>query len=72
MIKTKYSEILKQNVSFDTETKILTCADGVIYTNEEIKIIEKLSPEGKKFIHDVKKTFDANITKAKPEEIFKY
>jgi hypothetical protein len=72
MIKTKYSEILKQNVSYDTETKILTCADGVIYTEFEIKTLDKLSDEGKAYIHNFKKTFHGTIFKSDEEENFKY
>lgn len=60
-MKTKYSQILKQNISINQTDQSITTEDGQIYSREELSLIDGCIPESKIWMHKLKKLFNGEI-----------
>jgi hypothetical protein len=62
-MRSKYSEILKQNISIDDAKGIITTEDDTVYNKKELLLLKDCSDNLKYNAHQVKKEFNGEIIK---------
>jgi hypothetical protein len=56
-----YTDVLKQEIAVSKKTGKVYCEDGVIYSPEEIKIMDSVKQPIAPGVHHVKKIFEGEI-----------
>jgi hypothetical protein len=67
-MKTKFSPVLQQNITIDTETKSIITEDGTDYNSYELNLLQESSDTMKRCIHKLKFLFNGEVTEP-PREV---